>query len=103
LGLASGQAYLIGSEGRSIQGYSDDATLSAQGYATADSRVARRVELTANRLLVSLPVGESPTEHAYAVTYIVGPDSGPKNIVVNPTSVISQGELTLTYDEDQNV
>lgn len=101
LGLSPGRAYLIGSQGRSIQGYSDDATLTAQGYATPDSRLARRLELTANRLLVSLPVGESPPDHQYSVTYIVGPDAGPKNIVVNPTSVITQGDLTLTYDEDQ--
>jgi hypothetical protein len=101
LGLASGRAYILGASGRAIAGYSDDATLIAQGYVTAAAIAAQRLALTANRILVSLPVGQSPTAHTYAVIYIVGADSGSKDIDPGPTQYVTLGSLTLTYDEDR--
>jgi hypothetical protein len=101
LGISTGRAYILGSTGRSIVGYSDDATLIAQGYVTATAIQSRRLELTANRVLVSLPIGVSPTAYSYAAIYVVGQDSGTKDIDVGPTEYATIGNLTLTYDEDR--
>jgi hypothetical protein len=99
LGVASGRAYILGSGGRSIVGYSDDATLVAQGYTTTSQINARRLELTANKVLVSLSVGDTPTAHQYAVTYITGVDSGAKDIDPGEAEYLTLGALTFTYDE----
>ena len=100
LGATAGLSYIIGSTGRSIEGFSDDATLSAQGFTTAANKQARRVELMANRILVSMTPGDSPTEHRYATTYVVGADSGAKNIDPGAAEYCEGGEFTFTYDED---
>ena len=101
LGLGTGRTYIIGAEGRVIDGYSDDATLEAQGYVTAASQTERRLELTANRVLVSLVVGTSPTDFSYAATYVVGADSGAKNIDPSAAAIIEEGDISITYDEEQ--
>ena len=101
LGSAIGYAYIIGSEGRSIDGLSDDATLNAEGYITSIAVEARRVELTSNRVLISVAAGDSPVSHTYAVTYVVGVDSGAKNIDPDEAEYCSEGTFVLTYDEDQ--
>lgn len=101
LGSSSGLAYIIGAEGRSIIGYSDDATLEAGGYITSTAKKSRRVEITANRVLVSVSPGDSPTSHKYAVTYVVGVDAGAKNIDPDAAEYCSEGAFTFTYDEDR--
>ncbi len=101
LGLVSGRAYILGDNGRSIPGYSDDATLIDQGYVTASAISARRVTLTANHVLVSLPVGLSPTDKRYTVTYVVGADSGAKDIDPGAAEYAVEGELLFTYDEER--
>lgn len=101
LGLAVNRAYILGASGRAIAGYSDDATLIAQGYVTATAIAAQRLALTANRILVSLPIGLSPTAHTYAAIYIVGADNGSKDVDPGPTQHVTLGALTLTYDEDR--
>lgn len=101
LGVGPGVAYIIGGNGRSITGISDDATLIAQGYVTASARTARRLELTANHVLVSVAVGEAPTSFVYAATYIVGDDFGAKNIDIGAAEYLTTGELLFTYDEDR--
>jgi hypothetical protein len=101
IGVTVGRAYIIGGEGRSIVGYSDDATLIAQGYVTATAIQARRLDLTANHVLISLPIGVSPTAYSYATIYVVGQDGGTKDIDVGPTEYATIGNLTLTYDEDR--
>jgi len=104
LGLADNQAYIIGDDGAVINGYSDDATLIAEGFTTDADRQAERERLTANHVLVSLIPSDSPVEHEYAVTYIVGEDSGAKNIdpgaaeyITTPTNI---NDWLFTYDED---
>jgi hypothetical protein len=99
LGTVTGRAYILGSGGRSITGYSDDATLIAEGYTTTSQITARRLELTANRVLVSLAIGDSPTAHAYVTTYIVGVDAGAKDIDPGEAEYLTLGTLTVTYDE----
>lgn len=101
LGVASGRAYIIGGSGRSIQGISDDATLTSQGFVTASTREARRKELTANHILLSLAVGAAPTSFSYATTYVVGVDSGAKNVDPGEAQYVGRGNLLFTYDEDQ--
>lgn len=101
LGLAPGQAYIIGSDGAILNGISDDATLIAQGYVTATAIQARRLALTANRVMVSLPPGNAPSSYTYAVTYVVGIDKGAKDIDPSAAEYFVQGNLTFTYDEDR--
>lgn len=101
LGTAPGQAYVVGAGGRSIQGYSDEATLISQGYVTPAAIQARQKELTANRVLVSLSPGDAPTEHAYALTYVVAEGSGALNIDPGGAEFATEGTFVFTYDEDQ--
>lgn len=101
LGSAPGLAYIIGSSGKSILGYSDDMTLESEGYVTDASKKSRRVEITANRILVSTETGDSPTPHKYAATYVVGADKGAKNIDPGGAEYCEEGEFTFTYDEDR--
>ena len=101
LGVSPDRAYIIGSEGRAIEGISDDDTLIAQGYVTASAIEDRRKELTADHVVISLEVGEAPTAYSYAVTYVVGVDSGAKNIDPSGAAFLTTGELLFTYDEDR--
>ena len=97
-----GCSYIIGSQGISITGLSDDATLMSQGYNTPTEREARRAFITGNRVLVSTSVDDSPTRHKYDVTYIVGVDSGTKNIVPGDAEYLVVGPgLDFTFDEDR--
>jgi hypothetical protein len=80
LALAGGQAYIIGSDGQVIPGYGTDAVK--------------------NRVLVSLPVGDSPTNHSYWCTYITAEDSGDKDIDPNSMEFLVLGDVSITYDED---
>lgn len=96
-----GQVFIIGNEGYVIAGYSDDATLIAAGYTTNAEIEAQRRALTANRLVVSTSVDDSPTQHVYATTYIVGQDSGVKNMEVNAAEYLVLGSVDFTYDEDR--
>ena len=101
LGLVPGRAYIIGGSGRSIVGYSDDTTLIAAGYVTQSAIEARRLALTANRVLVSVSVGDSPTGHTYVATYVVESDSGAKDIDPSAVEYVVAGETLFTYDEDR--
>jgi uncharacterized phage protein gp47/JayE len=101
LGNTGGQAYIIGSGGLAIPGYSDDATLIAQGYTTPAMIVARRLELTANHILVSCSVGTSPADFSYWVSYVTTSGAGAKDVDPNDCQYVSQGEVTLTLDEDR--
>ena len=101
LGSATGLAYIVGSDGAVIDGYSDDTTLEAEGYLTDAAKQARRAEITGNRVLVSVEPGDSPTSHQYAATYVVGVDSGAKNIDPGDAEYCEEGTFTFTYDEDQ--
>jgi uncharacterized phage protein gp47/JayE len=100
LGLATGRAFIIGSGGAVIQGLSDDATLLLRGYTTSASRQTERLRLTANHVLVSVLPSDSPVNHDYTVTYIVGADSGAKDIDPGAAEYMTVGAMTFTYDED---
>lgn len=100
VGQYQNQAYIIGSEGAVIAGYSDDATLLAEGFVTPELVVAERLKRTANHVVLSLsgsgsPV-DSPSNHVYAVSYIVRNDKGPHDIVASEVETVNLGNFTLT-------
>ena len=101
LGGSSDRAFIIGKDGLIIPGYSDDATLIADGYTTLTEISARRAEITGNRIIISLTVGESPTDSLFSVTYTVGEDSGTKDINVNSIVYLTPGTFEFTFDEDR--
>jgi len=94
---SSNRVVVIGNAGRNIQGYSDDVTLTAQGFNTAEEREAQRQALTQNRLLVSLPDGETPDEHSYAATYTVQGDKSARSLIPGEVSFVELGQLSITY------
>jgi len=100
LGVAAGRAFIIGSGGWVIPGYSDDATLGAEGFNTPAKKVAQRKLLTANRIIVSFVSGDGPVNYDYSVTYIVGQDIGVKGLEAGPTEAFLPGSFEFTYDED---
>jgi len=98
-----GKAYIIGSGGLAIPGFSDDATLIAQGYITATEILTRRAEISANRVLVALPVGDSPANATYAATYITTDDPNEKDISLGVAEYFIPGVIQFTFDEDSSL
>ena len=99
---SANQAYLIGSDGAIITGYSDDATLAGDGFLTNEYE-EERLRRTANHVLLSLdgsgsPV-DTPADHTYAVSYVIRNDSGSHDISSASTETISLGNFTITYRE----
>jgi hypothetical protein len=101
LGSSPGQAWIIGAAGFVIPGLSDDATIRLEGYSTDAEIQKRRVELTANRVLVSLPIGESASDRTWSVTYTSYGDSGALDLEIGPSSFFEGGTWIFTYDEDR--
>jgi len=97
------QAYIIGADGASVAGYSDDATLIVAGFTLPDAIVAERVRRTANHAVVSLSGSgtppDAPENHAYAVSYTVYNDRGPHDLVASSVEFLDLGNLTLTFRE----
>jgi hypothetical protein len=100
----AGQSYIIGQEGLSIPGYSDDTTILAQFPDLTQTEIdQKRAEITGNRALVSLPVGDRPELHAYQVTYTVAfVTSGSKAIQLSNLEYFTlDGEILLTLVENK--
>lgn len=57
---------------------------------------------TANRVLVALPVGVTPSSGAVTVTYIVNGDTGTKSIEPGPVEYLVLGDMDFTFDEDKD-
>jgi len=94
-------AYIIGNSGLWIPGFSDDATLATDyPFATAEERDIRRIEVTADRILVALPKGSKPSDGQYLVSYVVYGDGGVKNLEPSPVEYLQLGNLNFVYDED---
>ncbi len=102
IGSRDNQAYIIGSGGLPIPNFSDNETIRDQGYVTDEEIAARRAELSANRVLVSIPVGTSPMDHSFAITYGSVGDGGTNDLDCGPTSYFVLGEVTLSFDEDRS-
>lgn len=97
------QAYIIGNNGATIPGYTDDVTLIAEGFTTAAGRQAEYLDRTANHILIALS-GEGipptmPEDHAYTVSYHVRGDSGAHDVYGSEVEYIDLGNLTITYRE----
>lgn len=99
VGQNANQAFIIGAQGAVIVGYTDDATLIAEGYTTADQRAEELLVRTANHVVVALPTGETPAEHTFACSYVVRGDKGARDIIASDVEVITLGALVVTYRE----
>jgi hypothetical protein len=101
IGTAPYNSYIIGGSGYSILGFSDDATLESQGYTTFTERTNRRIEISSNRVVVSLPSSILPTAYEWSATYNVGVDTGVGDINASRIEKLSVGDFSITYDEDK--
>jgi hypothetical protein len=98
------QAYIIGNEGLSIPEYSDDLTITTNFPAanTAAEIEQIRRDLTANRVLVSLPVDDRPTLHDYTCTYTVAfVDDLVQDIEASRLEYFEVGNFLFTFGEDR--
>jgi hypothetical protein len=97
---AADQGWIIGSEGASIVGYSDPATLTTQGFTTPSAIAAQQVVLTANHVVVSLSEAsippDNPGNHVYTVTYIVRGQTGSNDITASDVEYIDLGIFNIT-------
>jgi len=100
VGFGLHKAWIIGKDGAVIEGYSDDATLEPE-FITKSAIEAERLERTANKVVISLDAGvvpaDIPTNHSFAVSYVVNGDRGVKDIETSQTEYITPGSLTITY------
>lgn len=99
VGLIANGAFIIGSGGAIINGFSDDATLIAAGFTTAAQITTERLRRTANHVVVSLlaSAGDTPSTHAYACSYIIRGDKGSHDITAAQVEFIDLGDFTITY------
>jgi len=99
---SSGQVYIIGQEGLSIPGYSDDASLLSDSPTMTPAELEqRRRDLTASRVLVSLSVDETPVGKLYRVTYTVAEvATGALDLLTGDLEFFEVGNLVLSYTED---
>lgn len=95
------RAWTVGRLGAVIPGYTDDATLSAAGFATAEARSAELRLRTANRLVVSLNAGivpaDVPASHQFSASYVVQGDQGVKDLVTSEVEYLVPGSVTIVY------
>jgi hypothetical protein len=100
VGTGLHKSWIIGRLGAIITGYSDDATLLPIAL-TAEGVVQERINRTANKIVISLDAGTSPsdvpTNHAFTATYIVNGDKGVKDLETSKIEYLTPGELVLTY------
>lgn len=97
------QAFIIGSGGAVIAGYTDAATLLADGYVTVETQTAELLRRTANHVVVALSTAaippETPTDHVYTASYVVRGDVGSKDFTASQVEVLDLGKFTITFRE----
>lgn len=96
--LGGYQAFIIGAAGATIEGYSDEATLEAEGYLSNELE-RERLQRTANHILVSLTGSDTPASHEYTASYVVRGDSGAHDIEVTDIEVVGLGDFTITWKD----
>ena len=100
LKLDPNNTFIIGSGGLIIPGYSDLDTLRLQYPTMTDTELyAQAVLITADRILVTVEANDSPTNHQYAVTYIVSGDTGARKIIPKDVEYLVPGDQSYVYDE----
>jgi uncharacterized phage protein gp47/JayE len=94
-------AFIIGNTGMYIPGYSDDETIINTYHLVTEKEIlAKRIEITARRILVALPKGTTPLDATWWVSYVVYGDTGVKNIEPGPLGYVTLGNLEFTYASD---
>ena len=73
----------------------------AKAAMTAEEIAARRVAITQNRVMVSLPVGDAPSNHLYWATYTVGLETGERDIDPTGVEYLTPGVWTFSFSEDR--
>ncbi len=98
---ANYQAYIIGSAGAVIAGYTDPATLLAEGFTTAEAQAEELLVRTANHIALSIAdiPADDPSLHDYAVSYVVRGDSGAHDFLGAEVEFLQLGAFTITYRE----
>jgi hypothetical protein len=95
------QAFIIGSGGAVINGYTDIATLVAAGFTTPTTQQAELLRRTANHVVISIAgygiTVDLPTDHSYTVSYVIRGDSGSHDIPATSVEFVTLGSLTVTY------
>jgi hypothetical protein len=101
VGQFPNQGYIIGSDGAIVTGYSDDATLIADGFTDPEDIETERLRRTAGHVVVSLPSadGKEPTDFKYAVSYVIRGDIGPHDLTASQVEFIDLGGFVLTIRE----
>jgi hypothetical protein len=103
LGNGPNRGYIVGKFGESIQGFSDDATLTAAGFTDPDDLAAERLNRTANKVFISLDIGgippDDPSLHEFSASYLVDGGEGQKDIEVSEVEFLTPGDLTLAFRE----
>lgn len=101
--VAANQAFIIGASGATIDGYTDIATLVADGFTDPLAQQVELVRRTANRVVLSLSSGGSPVDtpekHTYACSYVVRGDKGSKDITTSGVEFLGLGAFTITIRE----
>lgn len=103
---SAGQSFIIGNQGLAIPGYSDDNTITTNfpTLVTPADIEAKRRELTANRVLISLGVDDRPQLHEYTATYTVAfVEDGVQNLNASQLEFFEPGNFILTFAEDPRV
>lgn len=94
----SGRAMIIGSDGLVIEGFTDENTLDNQGFDGPQEREQERNNLTANHVLVSVPIDRTTADFDYEVSYITqGNRSNRSTIETSAISHIELSNISITY------
>lgn len=102
VGQNSPGAYVIGSGGAIITGYSDDATITAETGLTDPTDIeTERLRRTADHVVLSLSGAgmppDEPENHDYAASYVIDGDVGPHDLQASAVEFLDLGALTLTF------
>jgi hypothetical protein len=99
--IGSHQAFIIGSGGAVISGYTDTVTLVAAGFSTTTTQQTELLRRTANHVVISIAgfgvVPDLPIDHTYTVSYIIRGDSGSHDIPATSVEFVTLGDFTVTY------
>jgi len=96
------RAYIIGKNGAIIVGYSDDATLIADGFIEDVDIAQERLNRTSNRIVLSLefdPNMVMPDDHTWTCSYIVYGDTGARDLNANKLEALTLGDFNIIYSE----
>lgn len=100
LSSTPGKAYIVGSTGISVPSISDPTTLATEGFFGIDELDAESIRLTANRILVSTSVDDSPVRHDYYITYVASSSNMVSDVLTNAAEHPMLGSIDITFKEE---